>query len=123
MENYEVKDAKYVVPSIILAVSLLLMGWFTWAIYIAIVFLSINSAAMILVTSTFLNSDLIPIKSEKKNYRNPMLQFFMHVISIIVLIQIYNAGFVFTSGFLSFMVAISFFANIISVLALRKGNE
>lgn len=113
------RDLKYVVPSVILAICIVLMSYgLSAGVYLMLAFMSLNAAAMVLTAAIQLNSDILPTKTEKPVYRNPLMQFMMHVISFLALYQTYVIGYVFFTGFMSFMVVISFVSNLISTIIL-----
>lgn len=113
------RDLKYVVPSVILAICIVLMSYgLSAGVYLMLAFMSLNAAAMVLTAAIQLNSDILPTKVEKPVYRNPLMQFMMHVISFLALYQTYVIGYVFFTGFMSFMVVISFVSNLISTIIL-----
>ena len=113
------RDLKYVVPSVILAICIVLMSYgLSAGVYLMLAFMSLNAAAMVLTAAIQLNSDILPTKAEKPVYRNPLMQFMMHVISFLALYQTYVIGYVFFTGFMSFMVVISFVSNLISTIIL-----
>jgi len=113
------RDLKYVVPSVILAICTVLMSYgLSAGVYLMLAFMSLNAAAMVLTAAIQLNSDILPTKAEKPVYRNTLMQFMMHVISFLALYQTYVIGYVFFTGFMSFMVVISFVSNLISTIIL-----
>ena len=113
------RDLKYVVPSVILAICIVLMSYgLSAGVYLMLAFMSLNAAAMVLTAAIQLNSDILPTKAEKPVYRNSLMQFMMHVISFLALYQTYVIGYVFFTGFMSFMVVISFVSNLISTIIL-----
>ncbi len=118
------RDLKYVVPSVVLAICIVLMSYGLQAgVYLMLLFMCVNAFFMVLTAAIQLNSDILPTKQEKPVYRNPLMQFMMHVISFLALYQTYIIGYVFFTGFMSFMVVISFVSNLISTIILSSRSK
>ena len=78
-------------------------------------FMGMNAISMLISAAFLLNSDVIS-SDLPFQYRNPLLQFMMHILSFLALYQIYLLGYIFFSGFMTFMVCISFISNFFYVL-------
>jgi hypothetical protein len=78
-------------------------------------FMSINAISMVVSAAVLLNLDVISSELPFQ-YRNPLLQFMMHILSFLALYQAYLLGYVFFSGFMTFMVCISLVSNFLYVL-------
>lgn len=116
-------DLKYMLAAAMLAASLLPAGYgIGWTWYIGIAYLGFNSAVMMLASGVLMNPDVFTRskKADEKVYRNPMLQFLVQVLTAAYIYGLYNAGFVFTSGFFLFMLGISFMSNLMVSLATSK---
>lgn len=120
-------DVKYLLAAAVLAASLFLSisYGFEWAWYIGIAYLGFNSTIMMLASGVLTNPDLFTRsnKQEERAYRNPALQFLVQSLTAVYLYGLYNAGFLFASGFFAFMLGISFMSNLMVALATSKGES
>lgn len=118
------KDAKYVVAAVVLAATLYIVSLgFAWGWYIAIVYLTLNTTIAILAAGIMLNPDVFPPTAKYKNqaHRNHGMQFLVQLITAVCLYQMNLSGFVFISGFFSFLLLMSVCSNIMTALAKPKG--
>jgi len=124
--NNTYNDAKYLLAAVIIAVSLFLASYgMQWAWYIGIAYLGFNAGIMMLASGVLMNPDLFtrPANSVDRPYRNPSIQFLVQVLTALFLYALYNAGFVFTSGFFAFMLGMSTMSNILVALVATKGES
>lgn len=123
--NNALKDMRYLLAAAVLAASLFLADYgLAWAWYIGIFYLGFNAGVMALASGVLMNPDVFAktSKSSERAYRNPMLQFLVQAITAIFLYALYQAGFMFTSGFFAFMLTISITSNFLIALATTKGK-
>lgn len=114
-------DIRYLIAAAILTASIFMMSYgVTWAIYPAMAYLTLNSWAILLASSVYMNPDVfirVIIKhSATSNYRNHAVQFLIHITTAAFLYQAYLMGYAFTVGFFTFMLSMSVLSNIMTFL-------
>lgn len=115
-------DMEKIVSAIIYTILLVLVNaGFMWAAYISIVFYLFQVILLLLASSVIIHNqyrkdtvilDLASKNRGRKRFENPIFNLLLHSLSAVVIMSLYNAGFIFIAGLASFLVLYGMSANI-----------